>query len=215
MATIPLAYPKMPGSKESPSGPCVAFEKYDGTNLHWVWERELGWYAFGTRRSRFDLDETGIAEFHAAHPGLPEAERRFREQLAEPLAEIFTTNPDYAGSEITVFTEYFGPHSFAGKHKADDPKQLVLFDVEIPEGIIAPEQFLTDFHNCPIARTVYQGRLTGKFIHDVREGKYDVSEGIVCKGLEEGRLWMVKIKTHAYMQRLKDAFADDWETYWE
>jgi hypothetical protein len=48
---------------------CIAFEKYDGTNLHWVWEIELGWYAFGTRRRRFDLDEMGMAEFNAAHPG--------------------------------------------------------------------------------------------------------------------------------------------------
>ena len=55
MARIKLAYPKIPGSKNSPFKRCIAFEKYDGTNLHWVWEYELGWYGFGTRRDRFDL----------------------------------------------------------------------------------------------------------------------------------------------------------------
>jgi hypothetical protein len=57
MTRIKLAYPKMPGSKNSPLEKCLAFEKYDGTNLHWVWEPEMGWYAFGTRRDRFDLDD--------------------------------------------------------------------------------------------------------------------------------------------------------------
>jgi len=28
-------------------------------------------------------------------------------------------------------------------------------------------------------------------------------------------LWMVKIKTYEYLEKLKQAFADDWENYWE
>src|SRR3712207_8134788 len=34
---------------------CIAFEKVDGTNLHWDWDREFGWHAFGTRRDDFNL----------------------------------------------------------------------------------------------------------------------------------------------------------------
>lgn len=63
MPRIKLAYPKIPDSRAAPLEKCIAFEKYDGTNLHWVWEPELGWYAFGTRRNRFDLDDRGIAAF--------------------------------------------------------------------------------------------------------------------------------------------------------
>jgi hypothetical protein len=33
-----LYYPKIPGSRNWPGGRCVAFEKYDGTNLHWDWD---------------------------------------------------------------------------------------------------------------------------------------------------------------------------------
>ena len=29
-----LYYPKIPGSRNCPDGRCIAFEKYDGTNLH-------------------------------------------------------------------------------------------------------------------------------------------------------------------------------------
>ena len=67
-----------------------------------------------------------------------------------------------------------------------------------------------------IARVVYEGKLTGKFTDDVRLGKYGVSDGVVCKGGSYGAdVWMVKVKTYAYMERLKQAFAERWEEYWE
>lgn len=216
MSRIKLAYPKIPDSKNCPLKRCIAFEKYDGTNLHWVWEVELGWYAFGTRRDRFDLDTLGIQEFNKAHPGLEEAPGIFLKDFANSLETLFRDNPLYNCLELTVFTEFFGTNSFAGMHKKDDPKQLILFDVQTDVGIISPEQFLRDFSGMNIARVVYCGKLTGKFIDDVREGKYGVAEGVVCKGgsgVDE--LWMVKIKTYAYMNKLKQAFKDDWETYWE
>lgn len=177
MTRIKLAYPKMPDSKNFPLEKCIAFEKYDGTNLHWVWEPELGWYAFGTRRDRFDLDDRGIAEFNAAHPGLEEAPEIFVRNFSKPLEAVFQANPQYHCLEITTFTEFFGSHSFAGMHKRDDPKQLVLFDVQIPDGMVAPEQFVQDFSSVHLAKVVYQGKLTTKFIEDVRADRYGVAEG--------------------------------------
>jgi hypothetical protein len=215
MSRVKLAYPKIPDSKNSPLEKCIAFEKYDGTNLHWVWESELGWYAFGTRRDRFDLDERGIADFNAAHPGLETAAELFIRDFAQPLAAIWRSNPDYHSPEITVFTEFFGDRSFAGMHQQDDPKRLVLFDVATQLGIVEPERFVRDFSAVNIARVVYSGKLTGKFIEDIRTGKYDVEEGVVCKGKNANGIWMVKVKTTAYMNRLKQVFQADWETYWE
>ena len=53
-----------------------------------------------------------------------------------------------------------------------------------------------------------------RFSEDVRSGKYGVAEGVVCKGGTGGAdVWMAKIK--AYMDKLKQAFADYWENYWE
>src|SRR5581483_5339197 len=110
-----------------------------------------------------------------------------------------------------------GPNSFAGMHRSDDPKQLILFDVwAAPFGMLGPRRFATDFADLPIARVVYEGKFTGQFAEDVRRGKYGVVEGVVVKGGEGGDdLWMAKIKTYAYMERLKQAFADRWEDYWE
>jgi RNA ligase len=216
MTRVKLAYPKIPGSKDSLLEKCIAFEKYDGTNLHWIWERELGWYAFGTRRDRFDLDERGIGEFNAAHPGLEEAPNIFLNKLAKSLNDVFQANQNYHCPEITVFTEFFGVQSFAGMHKQDDPKQLVLFDVQTDHGMIDPEQFVRDFSVTNIAKVVYRGKLTGKFIEEVRQGKYNVAEGVVCKGKSKTNgIWMVKIKTCDYMNKLQQAFQDDWEKYWE
>ncbi|MEH1919505.1 RNA ligase family protein [Nostoc sp.] len=216
MVRVQLVYPKIPDSKNCPWERCIAFEKYDGSNLHWVWNFELGWYAFGTRRDRFDLDEQGIKQFNAAHPGLEEAPDIFNREFANALEGVFRENQNYQYPEITVFTEFFGTNSFAGMHKQDEPKQLILFDVQNDRYIIHPEQFLQDFSSFNIARVVYSGKLTGKFIHDVREGKYDVNEGVICKGGKNlNSLWMVKIKTYSYQKKLQQFFPDDWQSYWE
>jgi hypothetical protein len=213
-----LHYPKIPGSRTAPDGRCVAFEKYDGTNLHWDWDRDFGWHAFGTRRDEFNLTDAGVELFSQKHAHLRQCVEVFRATLAEGLEGVFRDHPTYREFQpFKVFTEFLGPNSFAGLHKENDPKELRLFDVLAePHGIIAPGQFVADFGHLHAARVVYQGKLTGKFAEDVRVGKYGVAEGVVCKGGVGGPdLWMVKIKTYAYMERLKQAFADRWEEYWE
>ena len=168
------------------------------------------------RRNRYDLDELGITEFHKNHHGYSDAVKIFIRDLAMPLADLFSEHPNFDAQEMTVFTEYFGPQSFAGLHKDSDIKRLVMFDVSNGDTIVPPEQFVEDFSHLDIARVIYRGKLTGQFTEDVRQGRYDVEEGVVCKG---GRtpdsLWMVKIKTNSYQSKLKQAFHDDWESYWE
>ena len=58
-----LHYPKIPDIRNCLGGRCVAFEKYDGTNLHWDWDRDFGWHAFGTRRDQFNLLPAGVEAF--------------------------------------------------------------------------------------------------------------------------------------------------------
>src|SRR6185436_13115308 len=116
-----LHYPKIPGSRNAPDGRCVAFEKYDGTNLHWDWDRDFGWHAFGTRRDLFDLTPAGVEAFHAAHPGLGACVELFRADLGDALDRLFREREPYAAqSEIKAFTEYAGPNSFAGQHVGGD-----------------------------------------------------------------------------------------------
>jgi hypothetical protein len=215
MARIKLAYPKMPSSGHAPLAKCIAFEKYDGSNLHWVWDEDLGWHAFGSRRDRFDLDESGCAAFAVAHPELSEAPALFMQTLAVPLSKQLSDSVCSKACEVIAFTEFFGESSFAGRHRQDEPKQLILFDIAVENQFLPPEVFVTEFAELPIARVVYRGKLTGKFAEDVRQGKYDVAEGVVCKGSEVSDLWMAKIKTNSYMKRLQEAFAENWEIFWE
>lgn len=213
-----LHYPKIPGSRNAPEGKCIAFDKCDGTNLHWDWDREFGWHAFGTRRDEFNLTEAGEEQFVLRREHLKDCVEIFWDTLADGLNRVFREHPRYSEyRSFKVFTEFMGPNSFAGLHKEDDPKELLLFDVLAEDfGMIGPTHFVTDFGHFPHPTVIYQGKLTGQFANDVRIGKYDVTEGVVCKGGEGGAdLWMVKIKTDAYLNRLKQAFEDRWEDYWE
>ena len=214
-----LYYPKIPGSREAPLGRCIAFEKSDGTNLHWDWDRDFGWHSFGTRRDEFDLSESGLARFTKTHAHLHECVGVFLSTHRRGARESLLGQRRLSArsTAFRVFTEFLGPNSFAGLHKVEDPKSLIPFDVMAePIGMLGPDTFVADFGHLPIARVVYRGKLTGKFAEDVRAGKYDVSEGVVCKGGTGGAdLWMAKIKTYAYLERLKQAFGERWEDYWE
>jgi len=212
-----LYYPKIPGPAEAPLARCTAFEKYDGTNLHWTWDRDHGWHAFGTRREEYNWTSEGRAAFTEQHDHLREALTIFQETLADGLGRIFRNHQRYSvWQELRAYTEFLGPNSFAGRHKAGELKELRLFDVAAtPFGFIGPEQFTADFSALPSAKVVYIGRFTGKLTADVREGKYPVTEGVVCKGGAGPTRWAVKVKTDAYMAKLKQAFADQWEQYWE
>ncbi len=213
-----LHYPKIPGGAAIPGGRGVAFEKLDGTNLHVQWDRDFGFHALGTRRDEFNLSPDGEAAFAAAHPELHEAPGVFRRDLAGGLAALFRDHPFYAPfAEITAFAEFVGPNSFAGRHRADDPKRVVLFDVRLTGyGFVAPDRFTRDFAHLPTPRVVFAGNLTGAFTEAVRAGKYDTGEGVVCKGGHGGEdVWMAKVKTAAYLARLKQAFGEKWEDHWE
>jgi hypothetical protein len=207
-------YPKMPGPAGAKLDKCVAFEKLDGTNLFWEWHREFGWTDFGTRSASYRLDPAGIAEFAAKHNGLEAAPDLFG-NFSETLADILAAQ--HGVDHAIAYTEFLGPNSFAGMHKATEPKGLVLFDLLIPgDGFVGPWRFLGLFAKLPIPKVVYEGKFTGKLTEDVRAGKYPVVEGVVIKGGAGGSdVWMAKVKTNAYLRRLKEAFGDDWEAYWE
>lgn len=71
-----------------------------------------------------------------------------------------------------------------------------------------------------IPRVVFQGNFGPQLIQDVREDKFDTNEGVICKGTEylgnySGKIWMAKIKTQKYLDKLKNRFNDEWEKFAE
>lgn len=195
---IDLIYPKIPEDNCSLKT-CYAFEKIDGTNCHALYEE--GWQSFGTRRTSFSFSEQGNKDFCKEHPGLEEVYATFCSDWKIPLGDHLAT---YFVGRIICFFEFWGLNSFAGEHQAKDPKKLILFDVEVNRELLPPKEFIRWFKTFNTARLIYQGRFTGIFTEDVRNGRFNLNEGVVCKGLVAGQLHMTKIKTTAYLKRLTE-----------
>jgi hypothetical protein len=138
-------------------------------------------------------------------------------KYAKQVEGVVRGSKEFRNAErVTAFTEFLGPNSFAGIHVPGDPMDVVLFDVHVHKrGILGPREFLRSFGHLPVAPVVYEGVLNQTLIDDVRQGRYPVKEGVVCKGGSGHGLWMRKIKTLAYLERLKSRFPGDWTKYWE
>ena len=204
MEIFMLSYPSIPGWKKSRLGePCLAFYKYDGSNLRWEWTPKKEWHKFGTRNQLFDASAKPYGD------AIP----IFQEQLGPDIAKIVCDASKNKVERIIAFTEFFGPSSFAGYHDSEEKKQLVLIDVSVyKKGFIEPRQFRKMFGDKEwTAKVIYEGNMNSQFIEDVRHGAYPVYEGVVCKGND----WVSKIKTFEYLNRLKNRFGDDWEKYAE
>lgn len=178
-------YPEIPGSAKAPIGkPCIAFYKYDGSNLRWEWSPKQGWHKFGTRTQLFDHTDPLFGQ------AIPIFLGTMGDEIVRRAKSI-----ERGVQRVIVFTEFFGPSSFAGKHDEQEPKELRLFDVNLfKRGIMRPRDFVRNFGDLPYAaQVIYDGNLNRQFIEDVRMGLYPVVEGVVAKGED----FMVKIKTYA------------------
>ena len=200
-------YPSIPNIEESRKhigDVCYVFEKLDGSNIRVEWSKKRSWFKFGTRTRLFNETDT---DFGVAIP-------LFLSTYGTDLDNIFRKNKEYREENTFIaFAEFFGPNSFAGVHKKDDPKEVVLFDIAKKSGFISPKILIRDFGHLKIAKLIYHGSLNGQFVADIKEGRYDVVEGVVCKNGEGENRWMVKIKTNDYLQKLKSVFNKDWQKY--
>jgi hypothetical protein len=190
-------YPSIAGPAARYLGaPCVAFHKYDGSNLRFLWQGAQGWFRFGTR-SQWLKKKTPI--FGGALD-------LFQAAIAPGLLAVVREH--YPGvRNLAAFCEFFGPSSFAGMHDASEPKDLRLFDVWMPNsGFVPPKEFVERFGRLPIAEAVYEGPFDREFVESVKAGKYPVREGVVAKGTvrrgEREEVWSAKVKTRAWLDEL-------------
>lgn len=211
-------YPSINHSSKAPRKPCHVFVKYDGSNLRFAFSSKRGWHKFGTRKLLFDQTSE---LFGSAIP-------LFLEKYGDGLEKSFK-HKDFRGVDhFVVFAEWFGAKSFAGWHDPDDPKDIVMFDVNPhKKGILGPKKFLDYFGHMPVAELLAIQNLNEELINNVREEKIDlesgyeirpaIPEGVICKGSSDSvhDLWIAKIKTNRYLQELKKCRPMDWEELWE
>lgn len=190
-------YPSIPRStgqhfREIPGA--YVFDKLDGSNLRFEWNRKRGWYKSGTRTRLFDQSD----------PDFGEAIPLFQRALVDPVEKVAR---DERWDQIVVFCEFWGAKSFAGLHEKDDPKRLTLFDVAVyKRGLLGPKDFLKLFGNLqpPLTpRFLGQSNWTRGFVDRVRAGEVEgvTFEGVVGK-MGNGRthdLVMAKAKTQKWV----------------
>jgi len=208
---IDLIYPKIPENTNGFIDKCYAFEKLDGTNMHWCWSLNEGWHSFGTRRTQFHFNKQGIEEFNKTHSELINAPQVFNDKFRDRFTTFLSQTKTWCHQKWIVFTEFYGPNSFAGGHDPNDAfdntQTLTIIDVSINNQFFTPEQLIEDVGNqgkFDIAKLVYSGKYNGQFTEDVRNGKYKVNEGVVVKSAIGNDLFMTKVKTKDYLKRLKD-----------
>lgn len=208
-----IGYPSIINSSKAPRRHCIAFDKLDGSNFRAKYTQKAGFTLFGARTQL--IDETT--------PFWNVAIAKFK-PYEEVFVDKFKKDKTYRDfKEIIVFGEFLGPNSFAGRHTdTDDAMRVVFFDVLLggkQRKFVRPQDFIKDFKNFPQPDVIYEGNLNERFIEEVRAST-TLQEGVICKGTESsgafaGGVWMCKIKTQAYFDKLKAAFQEDWTKYGE
>lgn len=200
-------YPSIQGASKAPKGKSgYGFYKYDGSNLRFEWSPKRGFYKYGARTRLFDHTDSQFGE----------AVELFHDNYASFLEPIIKK---YKTDKATVYMEFWGENSFAGTH-ANEEHNLTLFDVHINrKGILSPKEFIKEFGDLDFsAKIVYTGNFNQNLIDNVRKNTLEsiiLNEGIVFKGGEGHNLWMTKVKTLAYLDKLKKVYSNNWQDYWE
>lgn len=198
-----IQYPSIEGSAKAPLGkPCIAFYKYDGSNLRFEWSPKQGWHKFGSRTQLIDQKDPVLG------PAIPFFLNGMADEVTQRCKKF-----ERGIQRVTAFAEWFGPNSFAGQHVPGDKMDLRLIDVSLyKRGFMRPRDFVRTFADLPeMAQVVYEGNLNKEFIAAVRKGLFPVWEGVVAKGDD----FMVKIKTDAYFKKLNEVYGTQYRNYWE
>jgi hypothetical protein len=184
------------------------FDKLDGSCIRIEWNRKLskksqftkGFGKFGTRMEMIQNWRNPYTE----------AVNLFMDKYSVDLDRIFTDNPICRGNDkITVFCEFLGKNSFAGFHNWEEEHDIVLFDVNLyKRGLMTPNDFIHTFGQLDIPKVIYKGILDEHLIRDIQYNKFNLKEGMVLKGVINNRVFMMKVKTWDWLNRVKELYGE-------
>lgn len=188
-----------------------AFDKLDGSNIRVEWDKRTakksnftgGFTKFGTR--------TQLINKTNQHFG--DSVDLFLDKYCDDLNQIFFDEKFFRNIDrITLFCEYLGPSSFAGFHDLNEPKDVVLFDVCLyKKGFMIPKLFVEYFGHLHIPDIIYIGNYNKELVENIKTS--DLKEGVVCKGVRKTKgqdiVWMTKIKTNNWLNRLKNKYGEE------
>ena len=169
-----------------------AFDKIDGSNIRAEWTKKNGFSKFGTKTRLLDAEEKPFGE----SVGI------IKSKYEDDLGKIFVENK---WQKAIVFFEFWGNNSAFGVH-AEEPHTVTLIDVNpYKKGILAPREYLSLFGHLDMAQLLYQGNANQDLIDSVKKStlKNMTFEGIVCKGSKNKQVVMFKVKSDAWIQKLR------------
>jgi len=188
------------------------FDKIDGSNFRAEWDRKL------SKKSRFTK---GFSKFGTRNQAIHknsqffEGVKIFDEKFSEGLDELFRTEKRFRGIDrITVYGEFFGDNSFAGIHDWNEPHDIFLYDVFLyKKGYLPPREFKDVFQenfDCCIQfwNGLFNEEIVKKVESNTMNRKFKLEEGMVFKGVEEGKVFMFKIKTDEWLQKVKEKYGE-------
>lgn len=171
-----------------------AFAKYDGSNIRAEWNNKKGFYKFGSRTELIDENSKPFGKAIAL----------IKSKYENDLATVFK---EKGYKQVICFFELFGPSSFAGQHNFTEDLDVVLIEVNPHrKGFLPPAEFIKQFGHLDIAKCLYEGHVDVKFVDQVKQSTLPNMplEGVVCKGMDENELVMFKIKSTAWIGKLKE-----------
>ena len=131
----------------------------------------------------------------------------FENKYAEDLDKVFREDKTFRGIDrITVYGEFFGAHSFAGRHNWEESHDVLLFDLFLyKKDYLPPADFMKIFGSFDIPICEYKGPLTEEYIERVENAD---GEGRVYKGTENNKVFMGKIKTKQWLHKVKEMYGE-------
>ena len=178
-----------------------AFDKLDGQNIRVEWNKKQKFHKFGSRRQ---LISKAQARNEEGPYRWSEAIDRVLGKYEKDLHDIFVAN---RFQKAVAFFEFWGPHSFAGRH-TDEPLNVTLIDIRVhKKGLLLPRDYLKLVGDLDIAKLLYHGNANQDFVDSVRNSTIEgmTFEGVVCKGqqyVQPGQPLMFKVKSSAWLLKL-------------
>lgn len=179
-----------------------AFDKLDGSNIRAGWNSKKGFYKFGSRTELIDKSSPFAG-----------AITLIQDKYSQDLSYVFK---ELKWAETVCFFEYYGPSSFAGAHNFNENMDAVLIDLSPYKiGILPPANFIEHFGHLSTAKLLYQGPISTELFDAVKQSTMPgmTSEGVVCKGMDGKELIMFKIKSNAWLSKLKQHCGENLSLY--
>lgn len=180
---------------------CIAQLKEDGSNLRFEWNKNSGFYKFGTKNVMINDKDENFGDSISI----------FLDKYGDDLSRIFIDRYPKV-INFVVFGEYFGDNSFAGQHLKSDKKDVKIFDISVyKHGLMSPYEFMDKFGHLDTPKVIYDGIYDMGLVDDIRNNIYNLSEGVVCKGVTKTKkeadiIWMSKIKSNEWLHRVREKF---------